>query len=228
MKKYLCLPLLIILCCGCAITKVKEESFDSIIDTVLYKDANLFNTSFEGYKFYLPRGASVSEKKEYNLEIKDQTNYYYLYVDTIAYYYKTKADHKVDEKIFYSKNLEHNGNFGYIDISKVDNKYFLEIMYNYSKIEAYVTEENLYDSFFNMCYILSTIDYYDSAINYRLSNKDLVTSTEEFNIFTSKKDADNFLEYVEEFDTYDGEEEKNNNNNNNQDGDIIDTEIDDN
>ena len=224
MKKYLCLTLLIIFFCGCSITMVKDESFESIIDTVLYKDTDLFNVSFEGYKFYLPRGVSVSLKKQYNLEIKDKNNYYYLYVDTIAYYYKTKVEHKEDKEIFYSKNLEHNGNFGYIDITKVDGKYFLEIMYNYAKIEAYILEEDLYDSFFNMCYILSTIDYYDSAISYKLSNKDLVTASEEFNIFQSKKDSDNFLEYVEEFDNYDGE----NNKDNVIDQDIIETEIDDN
>ena len=98
-------------------------------------------------------------------------------------------------------------------------------MYNYAKIEAYVNEDNLYDSFFNMCYILSTIDYYDSAISYKLSNKDLVTGSEEFNIFTSKKDTDNFLEYVEEFDKYDENSEVENNK---HDEDIIDTEINDN
>ncbi len=225
MKKYLCLPLLILLFCGCSISKIEDESFDSIINTVLYKDTTLFNVSFEGYKFYLPRGTSVREQKQNNLEISDKNSNYYLYVDTVSYYYKTKAQHEIDSNIYYSKNLESNGHFGYVDISKIDEKYFVEIMYNYAKIEAYVNEDNLYDSFFNMCYILSTIDYYDSAISYKLSNKDLVTGSEEFNIFTSKKDTDNFLEYVEEFDKYDENSEVENNK---HDEDIIDTEINDN
>ena len=222
MKKIFCLALIILLITGCSITKVEEESFDSIINTVLYKDTNLFNVSFEGYKFYLPRGAQISEQHDYNLEVKDSNVFYYLYIDTIAYYYKTKVEHEIDSDIFYSKNLEYNGNFGYIDITKLKDKYFLEVMYNFSKIEAYVEEDDLYNSFLDICYILSTIDYNDSAISYRLSNKKLATKSEEFDIFTSKKDTDNFLEYVEEFDNYDA------NKDNVQDNDIINPEKNDN
>ena len=83
MKKYIYLPLILLLFCGCSINKVEEESFDSIINTVLYKDTNLFNVSFEGYKFYLPRGAQISEQHDYNLEVKDSNVFYYLYIDTI-------------------------------------------------------------------------------------------------------------------------------------------------
>lgn len=198
MKKIISLALLLLLFCGCSVNKIQEESFDSIIDTVLYKDSNLFNVSFEGYKFYLPRGATVKEKKEYNLEIRDKKNTYFMYIDTIAYYYKTKFEHKEDKSLFYSKNLDN----GYIDISKVKNKYFVEIMYNYSKIEAYVNEEDLGYSFLNICSMLSSISFNDSAISYRLSTHESDMSTEEFSIFKSRKDDDNFLKYVEEFDKY--------------------------
>ncbi len=212
------LALLLLLFTGCTILKVDERSFDSIINTVLYKDINLINTSYDGYKFYKPRGMTVKEKKEYNLEIKDKKNNYYLYVDTIAYYYKTKAEHKEDTSIFYSKNLSNKDKFGYIDITKVDDKYFLEVMYNYAKIEAYLDEDNLYDGFINVCYILSTIKFNDSAIEYKLSNKKFETKSEEFNIFNSKKNDDNFLKYVEEFDKYEQSTAK--------DQDIIETEED--
>lgn len=210
------LTLLILLLAGCSITRVDDGSFDSIINTVLYKNKNLVNTSFEGYKFYKPRGMTVEEKKEYNLKINDDENSYYLYVDTIAYYYKTKVSHEEDKKIFYSKNLNYNDNYGYIDITKVDNKYFIEVMYNYAKIEAYLSEDNLYDGFINICYILSSIKFNDKAIEYRLSNKKLETKSEEFNIFSSKKSEDNFLKYVEEFDKYENSTAK--------DQDIIETD----
>ena len=65
----------------------------------------------------------------------------------------------------------------------------------------------MYDAFLNVCYILSTIDFNESVINYRLSNKELETTTEEFNIFKSKKDDDNFLQYIEEFDKYNSDTE---------------------
>ena len=212
------LALLFFLFTGCTIARVDDRSFDSVINTILYKDTNLVNTSFEGYKFYKPRGMMVEEKKEYNLEIKDDKNSYYLYVDTIAYYYKTKSSHEEDKNIFYSKNLRYKDYFGYIDISKIEEKYFLEVMYNYAKIEAYLDEDNLYDGFINICYILSSVDFNDSAIEYRLSNKKLETKSEEFNIFNSKKSEDNFLKYVEEFDKYESNTAK--------DQDIIETEED--
>ena len=218
MRKYIGLTLLLLLLTGCTITKVEEGSFDSIINTVLYKESHLANASYDGYKFYLPRGTTVTEKKEYNLEIKDGKNNYYLYVDTISYYYKTKHEHEVDNNLFYSKTLTYNNNFGYIDISKVNDKYFLEIMYNYAKIESLVETDQVYDAFLNICYILSTIQFNDSAIRYKLNNQELESTSEEFDIFKTKKDNDNFLQYIKEFDKYES------NVSNSKDQDVIETE----
>ena len=218
MKKYVCLIFIFFLLTGCSVNIVQDDSFDSMIKTVLYQDTKLNNSSFEGFSFYLPRGTIVSEKNNDNLKINYKDNNYYLYVDTIAYYYKTKKEHTIDEKIFYSTNLNYRNNDGYIDISKVDDKYFIEFMYNYAKIETYVSEDDLHNSFLNICYILSTIDFNDSTINYKLNDKELEYSSEEFDIFKSKKDNDNFLQYIEEFDKYE------NNNQTSKDEDIIETE----
>jgi len=100
----------------------------------------------------------------------------------------------------------------------VEDKYFLEVMYNYAKIEAYVDESDLYNTFLNICYILSTINFNDSAISYKLSNQELESTIEEFDIFKAKKDEDNFLQYIEEFDKYESS------NNTSKDEDIIETE----
>jgi len=217
MKKNICLALIFLLLTGCSIQRVNDESFDSIIKTVLYEDSNLVNINFDGYKFYLPRGTTVNEKKEYNLEIKDNRNSYYLYVDTVSYFYKTKKSHELDKNLFYSSNLAYKDKFGYIDVSKIGDKYFLEIMYNYAKIESYVEEDYLYDAFLNICYILSTIEFNEKAIEYKLNYKELETKSYEFDIFKSKKDNDDFLEYIEEFDKY-VENDKN------EDQDFIETE----
>jgi len=218
MKKYVCLIFIFFLLTGCSVNIVQDDSFDSMIKTVLYQDTKLNNSSFEGFSFYLPRGTIVSEKNNDNLKINYKDNNYYLYVDTIAYYYKTKKEHTIDEKIFYSTNLNYRNNDGYIDISKVDDKYFIEFMYNYAKIETYVSEDDLHNSFLNICYILSTIDFNDSTINYKLNDKKLEYSSEEFDIFKSKKDNDNFLQYIEEFDKYETKEDTS------LDQDIIETE----
>ena len=147
MKKIVSLALILLLLTGCSISKVQDDSFDSVINTVLYKDTNLFNVSLDGYKFYLPRSATVEEKREYNLEIKDKKNIYYLYISPIEYYYKTKVEHKESNNIFYSKNLNYKNYNGYVDITKIDNKYFIEAVYNYAKIETYVSSNDLNDTF---------------------------------------------------------------------------------
>lgn len=217
MKKIIYLTLSIIFLAGCSISKVEDDSFDSMINTILYQDTNLSSISLDGYKFYLPRLTTVEEKNEYNLKIKDKENMYYLYISPIEYYYKTSIDHKVDNNIFYSKNLSYKNYKGYIDIVKLNDKYFIEAIYNYAKIESYVSDKNLNDAFLNICYILSTIKFNDSVINYKFSNHEFDSTTEEFSIFKSKKDDDNFLKYVEEYDRY------NNTNTKVKDDDVIET-----
>lgn len=218
MKKMIYLTLLLVILTGCSISRVDTTSFDSMIESVLYNDNKLFNTLFDGYKFYNPRGTSIREQNDYNITISDSKNTYCLYVDIVSYYYKTKEKHDVDKNIFYSKNLNYKNSVGYIDISEVNDKYFIEAMYNYAKIEAYVEKDSLKDAFLNVCYILSSIDFNESAINYLLSTHEFDLSTEEFSIFKSKKDDDNFLKYVEEFDKYNDTNKKTN------DSDIIDTD----
>ena len=218
MKKFISLTLLLLIITGCSITKVKDDSFDEVVNSILYQDINLSNVSFDGYKFYLPRNTTITQKREYNLEIKDKENTYYLYISPVEYYYKTKVEHKEDNSLFYSKNLNYKDYTGYIDITKIDNKYFVEVVYNYAKVEAYVSENSLNDAFLNICYILSTIKFNDSVINYKLSNSGFDLSTEEFSIFKSKKSDDNFLKYVEEYDKY-----NNNSNSRAKDDDVIET-----
>ena len=217
MKKIISLALLLFLLTGCSITKVHDDSFDNIINTILYQDSNLFNVSFDGYKLYLPRGTMVKEKQEYNLEIKDKDKIYYLYVSPVEYYYKAKPDHKINNNLFYSRNLNYKNKNGYVDISVVNNKYFIEVIYNYAKIETYVEKDELNKTFLNICYMLSTIKFNENVINYKLSNHEFDSTTEEFSIFKSKKEDDNFLKYVEEFDKYE-------NNKNKKDNDVIETD----
>ena len=90
MKKIIGIFLIVLVITGCSIKKVSNDSFDSIINSVLYEESNLANVNFDGYKFYLPRGSKVYDKDLSNIEIRSGNNTYYLYVDMISYYYKTK------------------------------------------------------------------------------------------------------------------------------------------
>ena len=187
---------------GCSIIKVSNESVTDIFDTVLYIDNNLSNTFMNGYKFYLPQGVKVIDKSDYNIKVKDNSAYYYLYIDTIAYYYKTVNSYNTNDNHFYSEKIEHNGINGYVDIEEIDDKYFIVLMYNYAKIESYVDKNDFDKALTNMCYILSTIKFNDEVISDYVGVNSTVVQEEEFDIFSSKHENDNFLTYEKEYGTY--------------------------
>lgn len=203
MKK-LFVTLLVSLCfiSGCTITKVSDKSVSDVFETILYIDNNLSNTNMEGYSLYLPKGVKIVDKSDYNLKIKDHDNYYYLYVDTIAYYYKVNNSFIPKNNHFFSKKIDYNGKIGYVDIVDKGDYYFIAVMYNYTKIETYVKKADFNSSLMNMCSILSSIKYNDRVIEGRVGNEKVTTQEERFNIFDSNIENDNFLKYESEYGTY--------------------------
>ena len=203
MRKYLIILIVsLTFITGCTIKKVETDSIKNIFDTVLYRDKKLSNTFMDGYKFYLPKGVTIVDKKEYNIKFKDNKAYYYLYVDTIAYHYKKNNTFTTNSSNFYSETLK-NGDFeGYIDIEENNDRYFIVLMYNYAKIEAYVEKDYLNNALTNMSYILSTIKFNDEVIDKYIGSKGAVSQEEDFNIFDSKKENDSFLTYEKEYGTY--------------------------
>ena len=219
MKKLLVI-FLISLCftTGCVVQKVSDDSVSDIFDTILYVDNNLSNTYMEGYSLYLPKGVTIVDKSDYNLKIKDNKNYYYLYIDTVAYYYKVDNSFVENNNHFLSKKFYKNGKIGYIDITSSGDYYFIVIMYNYTKIETYVKKEEFNSSIISMCSILSSIKYNDKVIEGRVGNDKSTTQEERFNIFDSNIENDNFLKYDSEYGTYKDPIDTN------KDNDIIDVD----
>lgn len=207
MRKFaLILIISLIFITGCNMTKISDASVNDIIETVLYKENKLSNVSQDGYKFYLPKGLKLNNKSDYNVSFSDNNTKYYLYVDTIAYYYKADNTYEINDNHFYSKKLN-NGVPGYIDIDDQGDKYFIVIMYNYAKIEAYVNKEDFNDSLVNMCYVLSTLKFNDGIIKDYIGESNNVYQEEEFDIFSSKQEEDSFLTtYDNEYGTYKGDE----------------------
>lgn len=187
---------------GCSIIKVSGKSVSDIFDTILYVDNNLGNTYMEGYSFYLPKGVKIIDKSDYNLKVKDNKNYYYLYIDTVAYYYKVENSFVPKDNHFLSKKIDKDNKIGYVDIVSNGDYYFIVIMYNYAKIETYVKKENFESSITNMCSILSSIKYNDKIIEGHVGNEKMTTQEERFNIFDSNIENDNFLKYESEYGTY--------------------------
>lgn len=187
---------------GCSVLKVSDKSISDIFDTILFVDNKLSNTNMEGYSFYLPQGLKIIDKKDFNLVIEDKDLRYYLYIDTIAYHYKVDNKFIENSDHFYSKKFEYNGKVGYVDITTNDNDYFVVIMYNYAKIEAFIKKNEFNSALINMSSILSTIKYNDKVISSYVKDKKTVFQEEHFNIFETESPSDNFLKYEEEYGTY--------------------------
>lgn len=197
MKKLLLLSFLLLFC-GCSAVRIDTSSIDNILDIILSKDNNLYNQVGKGYKYYIPRGVSYIDTNEYNDVLYSNGEYYYLYIDIVSYYYNISNEYEENPAAYYSKKIETNDKTGYLEINKQSNgRYFIEFMYNYSKMEVETDFENINDVVLNMTYILSTIKYNDDIIKIMLDENFLV-SEEKYDIFTSKKDNNEFLKLEDE------------------------------
>ncbi len=197
MKKLLLLCSLLLLC-GCSVVRIDTNSIDNIVSVVLSKNNDLYNQIGKGYKYYIPRGVSYMDTNDYNDVLYSDGNYYYLYIDVVSYYHKVVKNYEEDPNAYYSKKIDINGKQGYLEINKQENdRYFIEFMYNYSKIEVEADYDDINDIVLNTSYILSTVKFNDKVISAVLDDEFLV-SEEKYDIFTSKKESDNFLKLEEE------------------------------
>lgn len=197
MKKILLLGCLLLLC-GCSIVRIDTDSVDNIVSVVLSKNNDLYNQIGKGYKYYVPRGVSYIDTNDYNDVLYSDGNYYYLYIDVISYYYNVSKEYIEDQNAYYSRKIDINGKQGYLEISQQDNgRYFIEFMYNYSKIEVEADRDDINDIVLNTSYILSTVKFNDNVIKVIL-DEDFLVSEEKYDIFTSKKETDNFLKLEDE------------------------------
>ena len=199
-KKLIALLITSLLLTGCA--EISNKSVSDIFESILYVENELSNTFMDGYSFYLPQGLKIIDKNDFNLVIQDSRRKYYLFIDTIAYHYKVNNRFVENSTHFYSQKIEHDGKIGYVDIVAKDDKYFIVVMYNYAKIEAYVSKGEFNNAMMNVCAILSSIKYNDNVISENIGDKRNVAQEERFNIFDSNIENDNFLKYESEYGTY--------------------------
>lgn len=199
MKKILLLCCLLLLS-GCSIVRIDTNDVDNIVSVVLSKNNDLYNQIGKGYKYYIPRGVSYIDTNEYNDVLYSDGNYYYLYIDIVSYYYNVVKEYQENKDAYYSKIIDINGKKGYLEINKQPNdRYFIEFMYNYSKIEVEADYEDINNIILNTSYILSTVKFNDKVIKVILDEQFLV-SEEKYDIFTSKKETDDFLKLEPESD----------------------------
>lgn len=200
MKKLLFLGSMILLLSGCSVVYIDKQSIDEVVDSVLDNDINLKSVSLEGYSYYLPQGVSLSRSDAGNSILYYNHKRMYLYVDLISYYHKVDNDYKENKEFYYSRAIDKDGYKGYLVISEISGNYFIEFMYRYSKMEAYVSKEDLNKTITVMAYMLDSIKFNDAVIESVIGDNLLDQSEEVFNIFKPNGDESDFLDYVEEYD----------------------------
>lgn len=206
MKKVLIMLFLLCFLTGCTVVRIDTKSIDNIVSVILSKENTLYNTIGKGYKYYVPRGVVYIDSNDFNEKLYCNGDYYYLYLDIISYYYKKDFTYIENKELYYSKKIEVDDKKGYLEITKIDDYYLVEFMYNYAKVEALVLKENINEVVLNASYMLSTIKYNDDVIKLILDEDYFTNKEEQYDIFTSTNNSTNFeLEYEE---IVDGEEEE--------------------
>lgn len=204
MKKIIILILSITLLCGC--TKIDNNNIEQIINKVISSKSNKANQYKNGYKFYLPSNLVIDKINERNIVFRENDLKYYMFVDIVSYYHKVENSYIVKENTYMSKLINYDNKSGYIEINVKNNKYLIEIMYNYAKIEVKVDSNDIAKAIANSLIILSSVEYNDDIIGNLLEEDVLNYSEESFNIFETNSNDSNFLKVVEEYDNYKDDE----------------------
>ena len=177
----------IILFTGCTVVRIDTTNIDNIISIVLSKKNTLYNRVGKGYKYYVPRGVTYIDTTELNDKLYSNGNYYNLYIDAVSYYHKVKVNYKENKDAYYSKKIDVSGKEGYLEIQKQKNdKYVIEFVYNYAKIEAMVDKEDINEVVLNASYILSTVKFNNKVIKLMLNETYFTNKEEKYDIFADK------------------------------------------
>ena len=200
MKKIIILIISIMFLCGC--TKIDNNNINNIVKDIVSNKSYRYNEFRNGYKFYLPSNLSITKIDDRNIVFKENDIKYYMYVDIVSYYHKVENTYKENKDSYYSSLINYDNKSGYVEVNLKNNKYLIEIMYNYAKIEVIVDSKDIANTITNSLIILSSIDYNDDIISNLLEEDVLNYSEETFNIFETKANDSNFLKVVEEYDNY--------------------------
>lgn len=195
MKRIIVLLSMILLLTGCEVHVLDNSDLGKNVKLLLSDDIKVYNTYFTGYKLYVPKGMKLDRKEDYNLVFVDKYGIkYYLYIDVISYFHKTENNYEVNDKIHYSNKLDYNGKTGYINIVKDNDKFYVQFMYNYAKMEAYVKEKDLAKVVNNMCYILRSVKFNDDVLESLMGENILSYKEENFTLFEQEHIKEDFLE----------------------------------
>ena len=113
--------------------------------------------------------------------------YLYLYVDIVSYYYKNDINYKKSNNSYFYKKINNGKQKGYVEVTQQDNLYYVNFYYNYARIEALVTKENLNTTIMNASYILSTINYNKKLIKTMLDEEYFTNKTGKYDLYKTNE-----------------------------------------
>ena len=192
---------------GCTTNNINKMSLTEIINTSIKEKSELYNINGKGYKYYLPTEFTLYREDDYVQELLSHSTNYYLNIDIVSYYYKSKmtTDHDFDDYEYFT--FENGDKNGYLRITKKDDYFFVELCYNYAIIEVEVKESELRYAISRSIAILKSIKYNDLVIEKYISENDLDSSETVYKIPEpkNKDESKNILEYIEEYEYKDEE-----------------------
>ena len=191
MKKYLILFLTLMLS-GCSVVRINTNSLDTIVDVVLSKNNTLYNKDGQGYKYYIPNGVTHIDTDDLSHTLYYKGEYLYLYVDIVSYYYKKNIKYKKNDYAYFSKKIGNDDKTGYVEVIKKDDLYYVNFYYNYARIEALVSRDNLSNTILNASYILSTIKYNKGLIKTMLDDEYLINKAGKYDLFKTNDKTEKF------------------------------------
>lgn len=201
MYKKIIIVLCLFLFTGCTRTYYMNSlSYEEILNYATIEENDLHNTNNKGFKYYLPTGFSVIKDDGFNQTLTSHNNIYYLNIDVVSYYYKkgTEETKEIDDYYFYKFNK--NSKDGYLRIRKNNDKFFVELCYNYAIIEVEVKESEIKYAVSRGITILNSVKYNDTVIEKKLNDKDIESKETAYKIPEPKEknETKNVLEYINE------------------------------
>ena len=192
MKKILIILLLLTLT-GCSIVRIDVSSIDNTVDVILSKKNTLYNEDGQGYKYYIPNGVTHIDTNDLMHTLYYNGEYLYLYVDIVRYYYKNDINYKKSNNSYFYKKINNGKQKGYVEVTQQDNLYYVNFYYNYARIEALVTKENLNTTIMNASYILSTINYNKKLIKTMLDEEYFTNKTGKYDLYKTNEKTEKFV-----------------------------------
>ncbi len=199
MKRIIMLICLLTLVSGCTVVRIDTTDIDNTISIILSKENKLYNHVGKGYKYYVPRGVTYIDTDEYNDKLYSDGDYYYLYIDAVSYYYQVPMVYDENKDVYYSKKLNIDGKNGYVEITKQkNNKYLINFVYNYARIETVVDKDKINTAILNCSYILSTIKFNYNVVKLMLDEDYLTKMEEKYDKFEPRKNVSTHIDFVDE------------------------------